>query len=75
MSRCWPPPTASVSLGTTYTETAKRIGFLALVTFLGVNGYDFEATDAEVIAEMLALADGRVSEDELAQWIRKHSTK
>ncbi len=55
-----------------YRDGNKRIGFLALVTFLGVNGYDLEATDAEVISEMLALADGRVSEEDLADWIRQH---
>lgn len=33
-----------------------------MVTFLGMNGYDLEATDAEVVAEILALADGMVSE-------------
>ena len=58
-----------------YRDGNKRIGFLALVTFLGVNGYDLEAGDAEVISEMLALADGRVSEEELANWIRKYSVK
>ena len=58
-----------------YRDGNKRIGFLAIVTFLGVNGYDFEVTDAEVIAVMLALADGRVSEEALADWIRTHSAK
>jgi death on curing protein len=53
----------------------KRIGFLAVVTFLGVNGYDFSATDAEVVAEILALADGAVSEEALADWIREHSSR
>ena len=53
-----------------YHDGNKRIGFLSIVTFLGINGHDFDATDAEVISEMVALADGRVSEDELAEWIR-----
>jgi death-on-curing protein len=56
-----------------YRDGNKRIGFLAMVTFLGVNGYDFSATDAEVVAEILALADGTVSEEALADWIRQHS--
>ena len=56
-----------------YRDGNKRIGFLALVTFLELNGHELDATDAEVIAEILALADGRVSEDELANWIRAHS--
>ena len=50
----------------------KRIGFLAIATFLGINGYELKATDAEVVTEMLALADGRVSEEGLAEWIRRH---
>ena len=55
-----------------YRDGNKRIGFLAIVTFLGINGHDLEAADSEVIAEMLALASGSVSEEELADWIRQH---
>ena len=55
-----------------YRDGNKRIGFLAMVTFLGINGRRLEATDAEVVTEFLALADGGISEDELAQWIRDH---
>jgi prophage maintenance system killer protein len=40
-----------------------------------MNGHDLDGTDAEVISEMVALADGRVSEEELAEWIRQHSAK
>jgi death on curing protein len=58
-----------------YRDGNKRIGFLTIVTFLGVNGRDLDATDAEVVSEVLALADGRVSEEELAEWIRQHSSK
>jgi death-on-curing protein len=56
-----------------YRDGNKRIGFLSIITFLGINGHDLDATDAEVISEMLALADGRVSEEELAGWIRQHT--
>jgi death-on-curing protein len=55
-----------------YRDGNKRIGFLALVTFLGLNGYDLTATDADVVTEMLPLAAGHVSEDDLAGWVRKH---
>ncbi len=58
-----------------YRDGNKRIGFLAMVTFLGLNGHDLMATDAEVVAEVVALADGSVSEESLADWIRQHSTK
>ncbi len=58
-----------------YRDGNKRIGFLAVATFLGINGYDLTATDADVVTEMLALAAGYVSEEELASWIRDHMTK
>ena len=57
-----------------YRDGNKRIGFLAMITFLGLNGHDFAATDAEVVAVILALADGSGSEESLADWIREHST-
>jgi death-on-curing protein len=57
-----------------YRDGNKRIGFLAMVTFLGVNGHKFNASEAEVVIEVLTLAEGRVSEEALAAWIRDHST-
>lgn len=53
-----------------YRDGNKRIGFLAMATFLGLNGYELDATDAEVVAEIVAVADGGVSENGLADWIR-----
>lgn len=58
-----------------YRDGNKRVGFLALVTFLGVNGHEFSATDADVVTEIVALADGSVSLEALADWIRQHSSK
>ena len=58
-----------------YRDGNKRIGFLAMVTFLGINGHQLEATDAEVVSEFVALAEGSASEDELAGWIRGRVTK
>ena len=58
--------------GHPYRDGNKRIGFLAMVTFLGLNDHDFDATDADVIAEVLGLADGSVSEETFAEWIREH---
>jgi death on curing protein len=57
-----------------YRDGNKRIGFLTMVTFLGVNGHDFSAPDAEVVAEFLDLAQGRVSEEALTDWVRQHSS-
>jgi death-on-curing protein len=57
-----------------YRDGNKRIGFLAMVTFLGVNGHTFDASDAEVVAQFVSLAAGKVSEDGLTDWIRSHSS-
>jgi death-on-curing protein len=56
-----------------YRDGNKRIGFLTMVTFLGINGYGFDATDAEVVTTFVALAAGDVPEDALAAWIRDHA--
>lgn len=61
--------------GHPYRDGNKRIGFLAMLTFLGVNGLDLDATDAEVVAAFLSLAEGSLSEDELADWIREHAVQ
>lgn len=58
-----------------YRDGNKRIGFLAMATFLGLNGYELQATDADVVTQILALADGRVSEEALTAWVRTQSTK
>lgn len=55
-----------------YRDGNKRIAFLAMIVFLGLNGWDLEGSDTEVVATMLALADGRLSEAELASWLRAH---
>jgi hypothetical protein len=52
----------------------KRIGFLVMVTFPGINGHDFSATEAEVVSEILVLAGDALSEEALADWIRQHSS-
>jgi prophage maintenance system killer protein len=39
--------------------------FLALATFLGINDLELNTTEANVIVTMLALADGRQTEETL----------
>jgi death-on-curing protein len=55
-----------------YRDGNKRIAFLAMLVFLGLNGWDLEAPEDEVVATMLAVADRRCSEEELADWLRRH---
>ena len=41
-----------------------------LITFLGVNDYEFDTTDEDVVTTMLALADGSLTETQLVNWVR-----
>ncbi len=58
-----------------YRDGNKRIGFLAMVTFLGINGHTFDATDEDVVTQFVTLAAGKGSEGGLAEWIRSRSSK
>lgn len=51
----------------------KRVGFLSLVVFLGLNEISVHASDESVVSSILGLASGQVSEDDLAAWIRSNT--
>jgi death-on-curing protein len=55
-----------------YRDGNKRIAFLTMGVFLGLNGRSIETTEADVVTIILALADNKLSEKKLAQWIRDH---
>lgn len=57
-----------------YHDGNKRIAFVTMAVFLGLNGRRIDATEEEVVALMLELAEGTLAEDVLAEWIRSHST-
>jgi prophage maintenance system killer protein len=46
-----------------------------MVTFLGLNGDELEATDAEVVAEIIALTDETLSEAGPTERIRQRLPK
>ena len=47
----------------------KRTALLALVTFLGLNGCDFLASEAEAVVMIRSLAAGEVDEAGLTRWV------
>jgi death on curing protein len=53
-----------------FVDGNKRTSLLALYTFLGVNGVDFDVPEAEAAAIILSLASGEVSEASLTRWIK-----
>lgn len=56
-----------------FTDGNKRIGILAMMTFLEINGIGLTYTDDELFTVGLDLAAGSMSEDQLLDWIIKHS--
>ena len=55
-----------------FVDGNKRVAFLVMYVFLGLNGYRIEAGEPEVVAVMLGVADGSVEEQTLADWLRDH---
>jgi death-on-curing protein len=53
-----------------FVDGNKRAAFLALITFLGMNGVAFAPPQPAATAIILGLAAGEVSEESLARWIR-----
>jgi hypothetical protein len=49
-----------------------RGGLIAMVTFLGLTGKDLVATDSEVLTIILQIAASRVTEADVADWVRHH---
>lgn len=54
-----------------YNDGNKRAAFLCAMIFLGLNGKDVDATEAEVVQAMTALAAGTLTEVAMASWIRE----
>lgn len=60
-----------LSAGHPFNDGNKRVAFLAIVVFLGLNEYDFDAPEEEVVGAMRSLAAGKTTEEELTAWIRR----
>ncbi|WP_270935098.1 type II toxin-antitoxin system death-on-curing family toxin [Falsiroseomonas oryzae] len=56
-----------------FVDGDKRTAFVAVETFLILNGLDLRASDAESAVAMLDLAAGEMTEDEFAAWLRDHT--
>ena len=57
-----------------FVDGNKRIGMYVMLTFLEVNGIRLECTNDEVVEVGLAVADGRMSYEELRDWVIEHKT-
>jgi death-on-curing protein len=55
-----------------FIDGNKRTAFLCVYVFLGLNGQNLDADEAEAAAIMLDLAAGAVSEAEFALWLKEN---
>ena len=56
-----------------FIDGNKRTAFVAVETFLLLNGHVLTATDAECVLTMLAVAAGEMDEPSFADWLRAHT--
>lgn len=55
-----------------FIDGNKRIGVLAMIMFLEINGYVLNYTDEELAVLGFSLADGSINYDMLLKWILAH---
>lgn len=55
-----------------FVDGNKRVSNVVTLTFLLLNGYDLKTDDTEQVRVWLAIADGTMSEERVADWIREH---
>ncbi|MGD0201275.1 MAG: type II toxin-antitoxin system death-on-curing family toxin [Bryobacteraceae bacterium] len=58
-----------------FVDGNKRMALAALDVFLRMNRYELAADEPEAASTIWALAEGRVSEAELARWIKRNTRK
>jgi death on curing protein len=58
-----------------YRDGNKRVAFLAMAIFVGLNGFEIEASQEAVVTTMFAAAAGQLTEAQLREWVRSHLVK
>lgn len=56
-----------------FIDGNKRVAFISMYVFLGLNGYRLIAEEPEVVLLMLDVASRKLGEIELSQWLRDHT--
>ena len=58
-----------------FNDANKRTALIAMRLFLRLNGYDLAASPEDKYKMIIRVAASNISENELAQWVRKHWKK
>jgi len=56
-----------------FVDGNKRTAFVALVTFLGLNGMVFEPPEVDATMAVLRLAAGEMDDEEFTAWVRTNT--
>ena len=56
-----------------FVDGNKRVGAMAALIFLDLNGYDFDASDAEFTDMVLKVASGKMLKTEITLFFRQHT--
>jgi death-on-curing protein len=67
--------TAGIVRNHPFVDGNKRVGFVAGVLFLELNGFDFKASEEDAAQAVLALAAGTLDEAGYIDWMRKNSRR
>ena len=55
-----------------FVDGNKRIGVYVMLSFLALNGIHIEAADEDIVSLGLGVADGRMEQKDILDWIHKH---
>lgn len=58
-----------------FVDGNKRTAFQCMYVFLDINGLEITATEVDAVITMLGVADGSVSEAQLAAWLKTNHAK
>jgi death-on-curing protein len=58
-----------------FADGNKRTAFVVMATFHELNGGTLAASEEEMVEVMVGVADGSISEKQLAAWLRANSAK
>jgi death-on-curing protein len=56
-----------------FVDGNKRTAYVALESFLELNGCEFTASDRDAVIATFALAGGKMSDEEFTAWVRSHA--
>ena len=75
MARLAAAYTAGIVKNHPFLDGNKRTGFMMGAGFLERNGYEFHASEADVVLRTLGLAAGKMSEESFAEWMKKNARR